>query len=82
MQVLFGIDTDADLSANRYVRAGDISDWMQVHSIRVSFLFHSIQDFLTTAPQPYSFNGATSTPGDRRLRSVFTTTIGLRNRLP
>jgi type IV pilus assembly protein PilW len=82
MQVLFGIDTDADLSANRYVRAGDISDWTQVHSIRVSFLFRSIQDFLTTAPQPYSFNGAISTPGDRRLRNVFTTTIGLRNRLP
>ncbi|MGB5832395.1 MAG: PilW family protein [Thiohalocapsa sp.] len=82
MQVLYGVDTDSDLSANQYLRAADISDWSRIHSVRLSFLFRSVDDYLATDAQPYYFNGAITNPDDRRLRSVFTTTIGLRNRLP
>ena len=44
-------------------------------------LVRSIDDFVAEAPQTYSFNGAQTTPADRRLRQVFTATIALRNRI-
>jgi type IV pilus assembly protein PilW len=44
-------------------------------------LLQSRDQFVTDAPQPYSFNGVPVTPTDRRIRQVFTTTIALRNRI-
>ncbi|HHJ37996.1 MAG: hypothetical protein AXA67_12625 [Methylothermaceae bacteria B42] len=82
MQVLYGIDTDNDDSANQFVPANNVSDWSQVTSVRVSLLLQSTEDNITNAPQSYTFNGATITPSDRRLRKVYTATFGIRNRLP
>ncbi len=82
MQILYGIDTDNDGSANQFVPANNVSDWSQVASLRVSLLLQSVTDNITSAPQSYSFNGATITPADRRLRKVYTATFGIRNRLP
>lgn len=82
MQILYGLDSDGDGKTDQFVRANDVLDWDRVASVRISLLLQSIEDHLTTAPQSYTFNGATVTPADRRLRRVFTTTIGLRNRLP
>lgn len=82
MQILYGIDTDNDQFANQYVTsafAGFDSD--DVVSVRVMLLLRSLDDFVAEAPQTYTFNGATTTPADRRLRQVFTTTIALRNRI-
>ncbi len=82
MQVLYGIDTDSDSSINQFVSAADVATWNQVSSVRVSLLLRSNDDNLTTDAQPYYFNGSSTDPADRKLRSVVTTTIGLRNRLP
>lgn len=82
MQILYGLDSNGDGETDQFVRANDVADWNRVASVRISLLLQSIEDNLTTAPQSYTFNGATVTPADRRLRRVFTTTIGLRNRLP
>jgi type IV pilus assembly protein PilW len=90
MQIRYGEDTDPlpgpflnpDFTPNRYVTAADVADWRRVVSVRVSLLIRSTEDNLATAPQTYRFDGATKTPGDRRLRYVFTRTIGIRNRLP
>ena len=44
-------------------------------------LLRSIDDFITEDPQSYTYNRVPTTPADRRLRQVFTTTIALRNRI-
>jgi type IV pilus assembly protein PilW len=81
MQILYGVDNDNDQSANQYLSSNNVTDFEDVVSIRVMLLVRSIDDFVAEAPQAYSFNGALTTPGDRRLRQVFTTTIALRNRI-
>ncbi|HMR72841.1 MAG TPA: PilW family protein, partial [Candidatus Saccharibacteria bacterium] len=50
-----------------------------VFSVRISLVLRTADDNLVEAPQPYTINGVTTTPTDRRLRRVFTTTIALRN---
>jgi type IV pilus assembly protein PilW len=83
MQITYGIDTDGDSNANKFVAASSITatDWGQVVSVRVSLLLRSVEDGLTTAYQPYTFDGTTTTPTDHRQRRVFTTTVSLRNHL-
>jgi type IV pilus assembly protein PilW len=81
MQILYGVDSNSDQSANQYVSSNNVVDFEDVVSIRVMLLVRSIDDFVAEAPQTYSFNGVQTTPGDRRLRQVFTATIALRNRI-
>lgn len=89
MQVTYGVDTDGDQAVDVYRTANNVTDWGAVRSVRVRLLLVSPDDNLAEAPQTYSFvdtdgdgvpNSVTAT--DRRLRYVFTSTIGLRNRLP
>ncbi len=87
MQILYGEDTDlpVDGTPNYYVPADQVVDMGKVVSIRVSLLVRSIDDNLTTAPRAYHYplpSSAATTPADRRLRRIFTSTIALRNRLP
>ncbi len=85
IQIRYGVDSDNDRSANKYSTADQVTangEWPRVVSIRVEMLLHSVEDQITTAPQPYTFNGTTTTPSDRRLRRVFTTTVALRNLTP
>ncbi len=82
MQLLYGVDTDTDGTADSYVRADDVADWTQVVSVRVDLLLRSLEDDLARQAQPYVFHGANTTPGDRRVRRAFTTVVALRNRLP
>lgn len=84
MQILYGEDTDLafDGSANRYRPADDVGDWSRVVSVRISLLLRSPEDNVVSAPQTYTFNDSEVTAADRRLRRVYTTTIGLRNRTP
>ena len=71
--------------ADRYVTWTDLTqtvangDAYKIVSIRLSLLARSIENNLMTEPAPYTFNGTTTTPTDRYLRKVFTTTITLRN---
>ena len=84
MQLLYGINNPISTRPNvdRYVDAANVnvSDWANITSIRINLLVESSDDFLTTAPQSYVFNGATVTPADQRLRRVFTATVNVRNR--
>jgi type IV pilus assembly protein PilW len=80
MQILYGEDTDGDFSANCYLPANSVSDWANVVSVRVNLLLMTLDDNLTAAPQTFQFNRQTF-PASRRLRRVFTTTVGIRNRL-
>lgn len=93
MQILYGEDTDmvfpppalplpnGDRSANRYVAAGTAGlNMRRVVSVRIGLVLRTKENNLATSVQSYNFNGAVVTPADRRLRRIFSTTIGLRNR--
>jgi len=81
MQIFYGEDTDADNTPDYYVTADNIADMDNVVSIRIGLLVASIDDNLTSQPITYTFNGVVTTPTDRKIRRVFTSTIGVRNRL-
>jgi len=83
MQILYGEDTDAtpDGTPNYYTTADQVTNMANVVSIRLSLLARTIDDNLASEPQAYFYNNAWTTPDDRRLRRVFTTTIAVRNRL-
>lgn len=84
LTVLYGLDTDDDgplaRSANRYVAAANVTNWLTVTSVKISFELRSTEDNLALTPTTYSFNGANVT--DRRLRNRFELTVSLRNVLP
>ncbi|WP_333876974.1 PilW family protein [Methylobacter sp.] len=83
MQILYGVDTDStpDGSPNYYVSANNVADMSKVISIRLSLLAVTLDDNLAAQPLPYTYNSATTTPTDRKIRRVFNTTIAIRNRL-
>jgi type IV pilus assembly protein PilW len=81
MQILYGVDNDTDGFPNQYMPANLVADFEEVVAVRVQLLLQSMNDFVADVPQTYTFNGATVTPGDRRIRQVFTSTIALRNRI-
>ena len=82
MQIRYGVDTNGDRQLDEYRSADAVANWDNVLSVRVSLLLAGIEDNITDDPQQVTFNGATFTAGDRRLRQVMTTTVALRNRLP
>lgn len=69
MQILYGVDTDSDKTANYYVPADPALNWSNVVSVRITLTVRTIDGNLTTT-------------GDGRIRRNFTSTIALRNRLP
>jgi type IV pilus assembly protein PilW len=62
--------------------ASSADDWKKVLSVRIRLLMRT-EDNIASQPQPYFYTNPlnATTPTDRRLRKVFTTTIGVRNRL-
>lgn len=84
MQVLYGRDTGIDGIPDEYQTATDVANataWPKVQSVRIQVLVQSVEDNVSPEPQPYTFNGATVTPTDTRLRQVFVSTVGIRSRL-
>jgi type IV pilus assembly protein PilW len=84
MQILYGIDDDGDRAADRYLPASAALPWELVVSLRIGLLLRS----LTEDPRGevdnrvYDVNGQSVGPAnDRHFRQVFSSTIGLRNRL-
>lgn len=94
MQILYGVDTsvDGDGTADTYVTADAVTNWIQVVSVQISLLAHSsnvtgdaadLTDDSNTyvLAGPDAANGVTIDPlDDKRRRRVFNTTIQLRNR--
>lgn len=87
MQVLYGLDTNGDYAADIYEPADDVSDWMQVVSVRVGLVMQTVDEVLRGPLDTATYNvdgegGADFDPtDDRRMRMVVGGTIGLRNRL-
>lgn len=92
MQIEYGVDTDADRSANNWQSAAEVtlgSDWANVVSVRMALLLSTvdgvsnqsdpvIHTLLSTTVSP----PAATDPGRRLRRKVFTGTINLRNVAP
>lgn len=82
LQLQYGVDTDKDQVANVWQTAASVSDWANVVAVRINLLAISAENNVTTSPQPYTFDGTTYTPTDRRFRSGFSMVVNLRNRTP
>lgn len=85
MQILYGI-ADINKQVTSYAAANSAwvaADWAKVVSVQINLLAVSAEpNVIEGANQVISFNGADVTIPNRRLAKVFTTTIGIRNRLP
>lgn len=80
LQILYGIDSDGDQSANQYVTTPP--NWSQVVTARVCVLIRSEKTGIVAAGNYLNCNGAAvAIPADRRLRRAFTATFNLRNRV-
>lgn len=78
----FGVDTDNNVVVDDYYAPGAVGNWRQVLTARISLVFRSNSDMVSTQSTQYAVEGSTVSPGDRRLRRVATATFGVRNRLP
>ena len=68
MQILYGEDTDANGTPNYYVDSNTVVNMNNVVSVRITLTTRTINNRLTKT-------------GDGRLRQIYTSTIGVRNRL-
>jgi type IV pilus assembly protein PilW len=90
MQIAYGVDFDNDEVPNAYLAANEVPDndgdgapdWEEVMAVRVELLLASADDNVVESAQQYTIDGTTTTAADRRMYQVFTTTTGIRNRLP
>ena len=85
MQIVFGEDTNADLTADRYVALPDVTNINNVVSARIALLFQTPTTQAATIldTKNYDLNGVVLGPfNDLRIRRVMNTTINLRNRTP
>lgn len=86
MQVLYGIDTSGDGTANYYASANqvDFTDTAKpVVAVRISLLVRSKNEIPNRTPASKSYTLANSqikNASDKRLRKIFTTTIKVRNK--
>ena len=84
LQVRYGIDTNNDGFANRYITApaAGSTDWANVTTLRVELVARSLANGITRTPVPYTLEGNVITPaaGDLHLYKVMTSTITLRNK--
>jgi type IV pilus assembly protein PilW len=79
MRISYGIDTSGDGSVDSTVTAASVANWDQVQTVQISLLLRSDNNALDQ-PQTYTFDGAETTPADRRIRKVFNATIAVRSR--
>ncbi len=89
LQVLYGIDTDGNQSADQYIATP--ADWDQVVSARVCVLIRSEEQGISAVAQNFlncagalgtaAGNAAFTAAGDSRLRRAFVGTFNLRNRI-
>ncbi len=84
LNILYGVDTSSDIFSvpSKYVAAGSVTsaEWPKVVSVRVELLVATAEDRVVAEPQKYKFQNVDVTATDKKLRQVFTTTIGIRSR--
>lgn len=84
MQILYGEDTNEDKNVDTYINAASVSDWSSVRSVKIGLLVSTVEEIqgMDENSESYKVLGTTVGPAnDRKIRRVFTATVGLRNRL-
>ncbi len=83
MQIQYALGNAQHVITGNYLNANELAetDWANVASVRFSLLVVSREKNVVPENQVISFNGSDVTIEDRRLARVFTSTIGIRNRL-
>ncbi|WP_428244084.1 PilW family protein [Gynuella sp.] len=83
LAISYGVDTDAsqDFIPNSYQAASSVVDWNRVVSTQISLLIASTENNVLPEAQSYTFDDTTVKPSDKRLRRVFSSTVGIRSRL-
>ncbi|MFN2308476.1 MAG: PilW family protein [Gammaproteobacteria bacterium] len=84
MQVLYGVDTNANRIVDNYVTANNVSNWNNVVSVQIALLMRATErgDDISGAAT-YTLAGTdANAANDRRLRQIVSTTVTLRNRVP
>lgn len=85
IQIKYGVDTDADLRADRYDTANQVdaaNNWNNVISLTIAVLLRS-EDETNLEKDAHTYNlldHVVDPPDDRRQRALFITTVALRNR--
>lgn len=84
MQIRYGVDTDNNETIDTRVSADAVTNWSDVLSVEISLLARATDEYGTDMDTvDYTLGGTTFDPvNDRRLRQVFSTAVGVRNRLP
>jgi len=85
MRLTYGVDTNGDGVPDDYRREDQFTTpnaWQAVAAVRINLLLQSLEANVLPEPQPLDFDGVAVDVSDRRLRQVFTATVGIRNRLP
>lgn len=84
LQIRYSVDTDNDGDGDSWVPASAVADWTTVLSIEITLLARSTDEYGTeTDTIVYNLAGTQFDPvNDRRHRQIFSTTVGIRNRLP
>lgn len=94
LQVLYGEDSNDDDNVDSYVTAAAVTDWAAVMAVRIGLLLRSPGEIGKKALDTSTYlvngetvdplgNGSVATPADdRRMRQVYVSTVGIRNRLP
>jgi type IV pilus assembly protein PilW len=80
MQILVGIDTNADMVANSFANVDAATNFDQVMALQIHLLSRGARNDETTTDLTYRFAGQSIAATDRFARRVFTSTILLRNR--
>ncbi len=82
MQLLYGEDTSANGTANTFVDASAVTNWVNVVSVKIALLMRTVKEYgETTDTNTYSLLGTVVDPvDDRRRRRIFTATVEIRNR--
>ena len=84
LQLRYGLDTDNSGAPNSWVTADAIANWEDVRSVEISLLARSDEEYGAEIDSVvYDLADTQFDPvNDRRLRQVFSTSVGVRNRLP
>jgi len=82
MQIRYGITNGINKQVLEYRDADKVTNWENVASVRIELLVVSSDTNVTQEQQTVRFNDQDVAIDNRRLAQVFTSTIGIRNRLP
>jgi type IV pilus assembly protein PilW len=79
MNVLYGIDSDTDGVANRYVPQADVTDWLAVVSAKATLLVNSVENVFAETLHGCKSCDTFNPTASNMLRGEFQTTVRFRN---